>query len=175
MKKSIIASVIALGMMGGYAHAASQVIFSGAVSAKTCELAPSVNGSIPANQVVTLATAEPNTEGAATTFVMKPVDPTASGCTGLTGQNTISVGWSGSNLGAQGFKANPGSVASDAVVLLTAKNSKTANTAITASAPSVDFAGDKLTADGLQFDAKTKGGAQSGNFQSTASFTVAYK
>ncbi|MBJ9214361.1 fimbrial protein [Citrobacter freundii] len=175
MKKSIIASVVVLGMIGGTAHAASEVIFSGAVSAKTCELAPSVNGGVPANQVVTLATAEPNQEGVATTFVMKPVNPTASGCTGLTDQNTISVGWSGSTLGAQGFKANPGSAASDAVVLLTAKNSKTANTPITASAPSVDFAGDKLTTDGLEFDAKTKGGAVAGNFTSTASFTVAYK
>ncbi|TQN75817.1 UNVERIFIED_ORG: hypothetical protein FHU00_4859 [Citrobacter freundii] len=175
MKKSIIASVVALGMIGGTAHAASEVIFNGAVSATTCELAPSVNGNTLPNQVVTLATADLNKEGAATTFSMKPADPTAAGCTGLTDQNTISVGWSGANLGAQGFKANPGSVASDAIVLLTAKNSKTADTVINVSAPSVDFAGDKLATDGLQFEAKTKGGAVAGNFTSTASFTVAYK
>ncbi|TQO04742.1 UNVERIFIED_ORG: hypothetical protein FHU01_4471 [Citrobacter freundii] len=174
MKKSIIASVVALGMIGGTAHAAPEVIFSGAVSTTTCELAPSVNGSMPANQVVTLATVAPNAEGAATTLTLKAVDPNDAGCKGLDDQKTISVGWSGVNLGALGFKANPGSVADDAVVLLTAKNA-TQNAAITASTPSVDFAGGKLAAEGLQFDAKTKGGAKSGNFTSTASFTVAYK
>lgn len=175
MKKGIIASVIALGMIGGTAHAASNVIFSGAVSTTTCELAPSVNGSILANQVVTLPTAEPNKTGAVATFAMKAVDPSAAGCTALTDNNTISINWSGSNLGAAGFMANPGSMASDAVVLLTAKNSKVADSVITASASSVDFAGSKLGTDGLKFDAKTKGGALSGNFTSTASFTVSYK
>ncbi|TQN75414.1 UNVERIFIED_ORG: hypothetical protein FHU00_5024 [Citrobacter freundii] len=174
MKKSIIASVVALGMIGGTAHAASEVIFSGAVSATTCELAPSVNGSMPANQVITLPVVAPNTTGAAVDFAMKPVNPTAAGCQGLAGK-TVSVDWSGVNLGAQGFMPNPGSVADDAVVLLTAKNSTAGNTAITSSNSVADFNADLVTTDGLQFDAKTKGGAKSGNFQSTASFTVAYK
>lgn len=173
MKKSIIASVVALGVMSGYAHA-DQVIFTGAVTANTCQLAPSVNGNTLANQVVALPDVAPGATGNAVNFAMKPSNPAAAGCANLAGK-TVSVGWSGAGLSAEGFKANPGSVASDATVLLTAKNSKTANTAINATVSAVEFEADKLTADGLQFEAKAKGGAQAGNFQSTASFTVAYK
>ncbi|ENW0636919.1 major pilin PefA, partial [Salmonella enterica] len=44
MKKSIIASIIALGVLGGTAHAANEVTFLGSVSATTCDLTTSVNG-----------------------------------------------------------------------------------------------------------------------------------
>ena len=173
MKKSIIASVIALGMLGGYAHA-GQVIFSGAVTADTCDLVPSVNGSPLPNQVIVLPTVAPGVTGNAVTFAMKPANQAAPGCANLAGK-AVTVDWSGSGLGVEGFRADAGSIASDAVVMLTAKNSKTPNTAVNASASTVEFGGDKVTTDGLQFDAKTKGGQQAGNFQSTASFTVAYK
>ena len=174
MKKSVIATVLTLGMISGYAHAASDVIFSGAVSAVTCDLAPSVNGNTLPNQVVVLPVAAPNVEGSPATFAMKPVNSAAPGCANMTGK-TVSIDWSGAGLNSVGFAANAGSTASDATVLLTAKNSKTPNTAISVSSSTVEFEGDKLSTDGLQFEAKTKGGAQAGNFQSTASFTVAYK
>ncbi|EGG3587708.1 major pilin PefA, partial [Salmonella enterica] len=54
MKKSIIASIIALGVLGGTAHAANEVTFLGSVSATTCDLTTSVNGAAQPNQVVQL-------------------------------------------------------------------------------------------------------------------------
>ena len=50
MKKSVIASVMALGMASGLAQAAdtpdNEIQFKGNVSTVTCDLAPSVNGSL---------------------------------------------------------------------------------------------------------------------------------
>lgn len=173
-KAKIVSVIIAAGMIASSAHATSEVIFSGAVSATTCDLVPAVGGNNLPNQVITLSTVAPNQTGEAVEFALIPVDKTSAGCKNLAGK-TASIDWSGIGLAAEGFRANPGSIASDATVLLTAKNSKTPNTVINAGASTVDFEASSLSNGGLKFDAKTKGGAQAGNFQSTASFSVAYK
>lgn len=80
MKKSIIASIIALGVLGGTAHAANEVTFLGSVSATTCDLTTSVNGAAQPNQVVQLGTVQANQPGNFVDFAMKPVDPNAQGC-----------------------------------------------------------------------------------------------
>lgn len=178
MKKSIIASVIALGLMGGVAHAANSnntVIFHGAVSATTCDVVPSQNGQLLADSTIYLGTVAPNTEGQAKEFVLKAKDANDPACKALTNQQTATVAWASSFLNVNGLVADPGnSVASDAQVLLNSVNSKTPG-AITASANTADFTADKVIGEGLKFNAKAKGGATPGTFQTAASFSVAYK
>lgn len=179
MKKSIIASVIALGLMGGVAHAADSnntVIFHGSVSATTCDLVPSQNGQLLAASTINLGTVAPGAEGQAQEFVLKAKNANDAGCKNLTAQKTATVSWRSAFLNASGLVADPSnSVASDAQVLLNNVNGINQGAAITASANSADFAADKIISEGLQFSAKAKGGATPGTFQTAASFSVAYK
>ncbi|HCC1352343.1 TPA: major pilin PefA [Salmonella enterica subsp. enterica serovar Paratyphi C] len=172
MKKSIIASIIALGVLGGTAHAANEVTFLGAVSATTCDLTTSVNGAAQPNQVVQLGTVQANQTGNAVEFAMKPADPTAQACGNLA-QKTATITWASAALDGEGFGATSGTAA-DAKVLVDSVNSK-APGAVNANASSVDFDGANLTTDGLKFTAKLKGGQTEGDFKSVASFAVTYK
>ena len=178
MKKSIITSVIALSMMGGVAHAANSdngVLFHGAVSATTCDIAPSQNGRVLSGSAVYLGTVAPNTEGQAKEFVLKARDAKDASCKALTGQQTATVSWTSTFLSANGLIADPNhSDATDALVLLSSVNAKTPG-AITASENTADFTADKVIGEGLKFNAKAKGGAASGSFQTSAAFSVAYK
>ncbi|HGE5896224.1 TPA: fimbrial protein [Escherichia coli] len=174
MKKSIIASIIALGVLGGTAHAANEVTFLGAVNAATCDLTTSVNGAAQPNQVVQLGTVQVGKEGTAVDFAMKPADAAAPGCQGLD-TKTVTISWASAALNADGFGATSGA-ASDATVLVNNVNAKTnPGAAVNANASSVEFNGADLKADGLKFQAKLKGGQTEGDFKSVASFAVAYK
>ncbi|MCI3086819.1 fimbrial protein [Escherichia coli] len=176
--KNIIASVIALGLMGGVAHAANSsntVIFHGAVSATTCDITPSQNGQILTAGTIYLGTVAPNAEGQAKEFALKAKDASDPACMALTAQQTASVAWTSAFLNANGLNADPSSsVATDAKVLLNSVNAKMPG-AITASANTADFTADKVIGEGLKFSAKAKGGAIPGTFQTAASFSVAYK
>ncbi|MFH6596456.1 major pilin PefA [Salmonella sp. XN2] len=172
MKKSIIASIIALGVLGGTAHAANEVTFLGSVSATTCDLTTSVNGAAQPNQVVQLGTVQAGQEGQVVDFAMKPADPTAGGCQNLAGK-TATVSWASAALDGEGFGATSGA-ATDSKVLVESVNSKKPG-AVNANASMVDFDAGNLTADGLKFTAKLKGGQTEGDFKSVASFAVAYK
>lgn len=178
MKKSIIASVIALGLMCGVSHAANSnntVIFHGAVSAKTCDITPSQNGMLLADSTIYLGTVAPNVEGQAKEFVLKAKNANDAECKALTNAQTATVAWASAFLNADGLVADPSSsVAKDAIVLLNSVNAK-ASGAITASANTADFDADKVIGEGLQFSAKAKGGATPGTFQTAASFSVTYK
>lgn len=173
MKKSIIASIIALGVLGGAANAANnEVTFLGAVNATTCDLTTSVNGAAQPNQVVQLGTVAPKGTGDVVDFAMKPADPTAAGCQNLAGK-TVTISWASSALGAEGFSATSGA-ADDATVLVNSVNSK-APGVVNANTHIIDFDGANLTGDGLKFNAQLQGGNKEGDFKSVASFAVAYK
>lgn len=172
MKKSIIASIIALGVLGGTAHAANEVTFLGSVNAATCDLTTSVNGAAQPNQVVQLGTVQAGQTGTAVEFAMKPADASAQGCQNLN-TKTVTVSWASSALNADGFGATSGA-ATDAVVLVNSVNSKTPG-AVNANTSTVDFDGANLTTDGLKFNAQLKGGQTEGDFKSVAAFAVAYK
>lgn len=172
MKKSIIASIIALGVLGGTAHAANEVTFLGTVSATTCDLTTSVNGAAQPNQVVQLGTVAKGVTGQPVDFAMKPANPTAPGCQNLA-QKTATVSWASAALDGEGFGATSGA-AGDAKVLVDSVNSKNPG-AVNANASTVDFDANNLTTDGLKFTAKLKGGQTEGDFKSVASFAVAYK
>ncbi len=174
MKKSIIASIIALGVLGGTAHAANEVTFLGSVSATTCDLTTSVNGAAQPNQVVQLGTVQAGQEGTAVDFAMKPANPGSLGCQGLD-TKTVTVSWASAALNADGFGAT-GGAATDATVLVNNVNAKTnPGAAVNANASTVEFNGADLNTDGLKFQAKLKGGQTVGDFKSVASFAVAYK
>ncbi|CAD5746628.1 fimbrial protein [Escherichia coli] len=178
MEKNIIACVIALGLMGGGAHAANSnntVIFHGAVSATTCDITPFQNGMLLTDSTIYLGTVAPHAEGQAKEFVLKAKDANDPACAALTAQQTATVAWTSAFLNANGLIADPSSsVATDAQVLLNSVNAKTPG-AITASANTADFTADKVIGEGLKFNAKAKGGTIPGTFQTAVSFSVAYK
>ncbi|ENG6258989.1 fimbrial protein [Yersinia enterocolitica] len=177
MKKSIIASVMALGLVGASAAQAAnnEVTFVGAVTSTTCDVSTSVSGAASTNSVVQLGSVSVGQEGTAVPFAIKATNPSDPACAALTQQQTATVHWSSANLTADGFGATSG-VAQDAVALVNAVNAKNANTAINATTNTVDFTADKVTsADGLQFEAKLKGGNTEGDFKSVAVFAMSYK
>ncbi|MGC0639790.1 fimbrial protein [Escherichia coli] len=177
MKKYIIASIVGMGIMSGtVAHAANnnEVTFLGTVSATTCDLTTSVNGTAQPNQVVQLGTVQVGQEGKIVDFSMKPVNPADTGCQSLDSK-TVTVTWASATLNANGFGATSGTAA-DATVLVNNVNAKTnPGAAVTANASTVEFNGSVLKTDGLKFQAKLKGGNTEGDFKSVASFAVAYK
>ena len=176
MKKSIIASIIALGMVGGAAHAAdvakNNIFFHGSVTDTTCDITPSVNGTLLPSGTINLPVAQVGQEGQGVEFALKAADPTAAGCAGLTNQKTAIVSWVSDKLDATGLRVD--GQASDAMVLLSSVNAKTPG-AINLTANTAEFTADNVIGDGLKFSAKTKGGNTAGTFSTAASFTVAYK
>ncbi|EKN4715480.1 fimbrial protein [Yersinia enterocolitica] len=179
MKKSIIASVIALGLVGGAAHAANnEVQFVGAVTSETCDLQPETSDGGMITNIVNLGSVKVGETGQPVEFALKPVDATAPGCQAIAVPNkTATVSWASPAFTADGLKAISGA-ATDAAVLLTAKNSGAAgnaDTVINSSTRSVLFPATQITQDGLTFAAQLKAKNAVGDFQSAASFVVAYK
>ncbi|AOV96341.1 hypothetical protein A9798_04860 [Edwardsiella hoshinae] len=173
MKKTIIASMVslaAISMFASYATAATgDVQFIGAVTATTCALTPEIAGS--SNPIIQLKDVATNATGTAVDFTLK-ANGTA-GCTGLDNSKTAEIAWMG-QFNSEGLM-NQGGSATGAWVKLTAVNSKTPNTDITAASPSASFAGDAIKNTGAQFKAVLNGGATAGDFRSVAAFAVAYK
>ncbi|MFM1001192.1 fimbrial protein [Yersinia enterocolitica] len=178
MKKSIIASVVALGLVGGTAHAASnEVQFWGAVTAETCDLQPEFNDGGMISNIVNLGSVKATGTGNPVDFALKPVDPTSPGCAAIAVPGkTATISWASPAFSAQGLKAMSGT-ATDAGVLLTAKKSGAdgnSDTAINSSVKSAVFPAQQITQHGLAFTAQLKAGNDVGDFQSAATFVVAY-
>ncbi|WNI88057.1 fimbrial protein [Citrobacter portucalensis] len=172
MKKVILVSAVAmasLGMINIASAAHGEVQFIGAVTAKTCDLTPEVNGSV--TNMVQLGTAGVNGQASAVTFKLK-ANPDQPDCEALAAGDTATIGWGG-QFDHQGLGNQSGS-ANGAWVKLMSVNSKTANSVITSSKASSDFAGDKIKTDGAQFEATLNGGAAPGDYRSAAAFVVAY-
>lgn len=182
MKKGIIASVIALAMTGGAAHAAdvnsATINFLGSVTEATCPLAVQLaDGSILQDggeiklQEVTAGTAPGQNAGTATTFKLVPQSASAAGCTGLAANKTMAIEWSG--LDASGIKVS-GS-ADDTVLAFTGVNTKTQNTVLNSTDYTALFAADKLTSEGFQFSVQPKAGVKKGSYNATAKFVASYQ
>ncbi|EFD0578713.1 fimbrial protein [Escherichia coli] len=176
MNKSIIASILAFGMVSGAAHAAGQtgeVQFIGVVTQNTCDIVPEVGGSLSKN-VIDLGTVAPGVTGEYKNFALKAKDPTQQGCIDFN-TKTANISWSSAAFNADGLGYTSGT-ATDSVVKLETVNAKV-NAAITsANNQGVEFDGGKLTAgEGFQFKAALKGGNQIGDFRSAAAFTISYK
>lgn len=173
MKKIVLATTVAmasLGMISTASAASGEVQFIGAVTAKTCDLRPVVNGNV--TNMVQLGTANISQAGSAVEFSLKP-NTSQSDCQALSNTMTAVIGWGG-KFNGQGLGNQNGS-ASGAWVELKSLNSKTANTVITSNKSSSDFAGDKIKSEGAKFSAKLNGSTTPGDYRSAAAFVVAYK
>ncbi|MBC6504702.1 fimbrial protein [Citrobacter freundii] len=172
MKKNLLAvSALALAVMSGSAMAANEVQFLGVVTDTTCDLTPSVNGSV--NGLVQLGSVTKTATGTPVDFALK-ADPTAPGCGTADLQGKVAtIGWNGP-FNTDGLKPQSGT-ATDAVALIASKNAQTtAIQPITQSHLSAGFDASILTTDGAQFTAALKGGAVAGDYQSAAAYVVGY-
>ncbi|EFB2482974.1 fimbrial protein [Escherichia coli] len=176
MNKSIIASVLALGLVSGMAHADGQtgeVQFIGVVTQNTCDIVPEVDGTLAKN-VVDLGTVAPGITGDYKNFALKAKDPAQQGCVDFNGK-TANVAWASAAFTPEGLGYTSGT-ATDAIVKLETVNAKVNAVVTSANNQGVEFDGSKLTAgDGFQFKAALKGGNKIGDFRSAAAFTVSYK
>ncbi|MGP3592744.1 fimbrial protein [Vagococcus sp. WN89Y] len=181
MKKSIIASVVALGLVSGLAQAAEKEIeFVGSVTKVTCSIVPVVDGAITLNpSVIKLGNVQPNARGKVVNFAFKP-NPTATNrdvCNAMDDNGTAVLTWSGDKFSTQGLQGISGS-ATDAVVEIKAVNTKTgASDIVTASGTQHEFAPSLLKkgGEGLKYKAQLVSGIQAGDFKTAAKFNFSYK
>ncbi|MBW5812815.1 fimbrial protein [Yersinia kristensenii] len=175
MKKSIVSSVIALGVMAGSAaHAAPvDVTFTGGVTAKTCDI--SVDSPNAMGNNIELGVVGKGVTGPAVSFALKAANAAGGDCANLTAQDTAQVRWFSPKMDALGLGMTSGE-ANDSRVLLTAVNTKSANpVSINNSNDTAEFEANKVVNDGLKFEAKLQGGQTPGRFQSVAKVDILYK
>lgn len=183
MKKSILASVIALGMVSGLAQAAgNEVQFVGSVVATTCDLEASGTGSDAGlvKNIIELGQTKINTPGKEVTFAFKPVNNAQNqqNCEQLAAGPTSKVvlTWNSNAFDGQNGLGAISGAASDAFVKVQALNADTNNNVVMlTSGASQEFAVAKLASDGLQYKAQLVGKTTPGDFQTASKFTVYYK
>ncbi|ENE26187.1 hypothetical protein [Escherichia coli] len=183
MKKSILASVIALGMVSGLAQAAgNEVQFVGSVVATTCDLEASGTGSDAGlvKNIIELGQTKINTPGKEVTFAFKPVNNAQNqqNCEQLAaGPNSkVVLTWNSNAFDGQNGLGAISGAASDAFVKVQALNADTNNNVVMlTSGASQEFAAAKLASDGLQYKAQLVGKTTPGDFQTASKFTVYYK
>ncbi|MII49969.1 fimbrial protein [Salmonella enterica subsp. enterica serovar Bredeney] len=173
MKKIILTTAVimaSLGVINGASAASGEVQFIGAVTAKTCDLTPEVNGSV--TNMIQLGTAAIGSAASPVDFSLKP-DLSQADCEALSDSTAVTIGWGG-QFNDKGLGIQSGTATGSWVELVSVNSIKT-NTSITSSVSSVDFKGDKIKSDGAQFKATLNGGSVAGDYRSAAAFVVAYK
>lgn len=172
MKKSIIASLVALSALAMSNANAADVTFTGAVTAGTCDLVPEVGGA--QSNLVNVGTATVSGTATPVDFALTVKDSTSADCNAVTAAGkTADIIWMG-QFDANGLENQTGS-ATGAWLKLTAKNSVTADTEMKGAVTKAEFEADKIAADGAQFQVELNAGATPGDFVSVATFAVAYK
>ncbi len=174
MNKTIIASVIALGMVSGSAMAAN-VQFTGTVQQETCDIQPSTSVGLAANAVDlgTVAVGGHNTTPVQ--FALKPASDAASsaGCEEVAKGNSVMVTWTGGNFNGTALGVSSGS-ASDALVYFAPVNA-TDGAAVVANNNTVNtFNASDLTGEGLKYQAELVGGSKTGDVQASVVATLSY-
>lgn len=185
MKKSIIASVIALGMVSGVAQAAApqqDVTFTGSVTAVTCDLSitgEGANGSLP-NQVA-LGTAKVGEKAQPVEFIFKPsqVAGNQAACDQMQDGNKASITWFGSTFDGTALTNASGS-ATGAYVEIKATNADGSdnNKVVKASDTEHKFPAAllKTGGEGLKYSAQLDAtGAQAGSVETVARYAFSYK
>lgn len=182
MKKTIIASAIALAAISGVANAAGNkdagtfdLNFTGTVSTTTCALEPTVDG-ITGKTDIALGQADVGKAGEEIDVVFKPTAASAAACGGS--QTNFVMQWNGvgSSFETNGLKAKQGSTASDSYVQIKAKNAATNNdTVANAEKFQYEFDKAKVTTDGLQYKVNLLGGQVVGEMSATAQVNHWYK
>ncbi|HEI6731323.1 fimbrial protein [Yersinia enterocolitica] len=184
MKKNVITSVVALGMVSGLAHAipSQDVTFTGSVTAVTCDLTitgEGANGSLP-NQVA-LGTAKVGEKAQPVEFVFKPsqVAGNQDACDAMQDSNKASITWFGSTFDGKALTNASGS-ATGAYVELMAKNADADDSGkvVTASGTEHKFPASylKTGGEGLKYTAQLDAtGAQAGSVETVARYAFSYK
>lgn len=182
MKKSILASVIALGLVSGLTHAAeNEVQFVGSVVKTTCDLEASGTGPNAGlvKNVIELGQATTGMPGKDVNFAFKPVNEgnNVQNCAQLAqdGISTVALTWNSNAFNGTGLAAISGT-ASDAYVEVKATNAKVGNDEVMTTSGAVqEFDATKLSSEGLQYQAKLIGGNKPGDFKTASKFTFYYK
>ncbi|EFH2542034.1 fimbrial protein [Escherichia coli] len=181
MKISIIASIMALGMVSGLAQAtAHDVTFTGSVTNVTCDLGVTGGGSnVQTQNVVDLGQVNPNQAGKVVEFAFKPaqVAGNQTACDAMDANGTAKITWQGTTFDGNGLGKTSGT-AEGAHVELMALNAKAENNKpVTSNGTAHEFSGDKLKTggEGLKYSAKLTGGAVAGDFEAVARYTFDYK
>lgn len=185
MKKSIIASVVALGMVSGLAQAAvNEVQFLGNVTTVSCDLVPSVDGSKNPNGVsqIQLGDVATNATGKTVGFTFKPAGGTQNedACDKFAqaANSALELTWSGDKFTNNGLGVLDGYAASGSNVQITPVNSTNAQASyIKANGEKHAFNGSVLAkgGDGLKYNAVLQAGPTPGAFAAAATFNVTYK
>ncbi|HAW1374792.1 fimbrial protein [Escherichia albertii] len=171
MKKLMVASAIAMIMTAGSAMASQgDIQFFGNVAEVTCNVTPSVDGSVV--DMVQLGTVTKNGKGDEKHIKFKATNPSGEQCTALAGK-TATFTWTG-NLGENGINAQSG-LADDAYVIFTPVNATDGNNPITASQQTATFNAEKAISGGFEFKAQLQGKDKIGDFQSAAAYAVTYQ
>ncbi|ECU3284686.1 fimbrial protein [Salmonella enterica subsp. enterica serovar Javiana] len=183
MKKSIIASVVALGMVSGGVQASEQdVTFHGSVTTVTCDLdvtGDGINGNLPNMVDLGQAKLGDADSGKVVNFVFKPSQTAGNqaACDVMEANNTASLTWFGTSFDGNGLGKTSGT-AEGASVKLMATNAKTNNNQpVTANGTVHEFSADKLKTggDGLQYSAQLIPGTEAGSFEAVARYAFSYK
>lgn len=177
LKNIILSSAVAAAMMSGFAHAADngEVSFLGAVTSKTCDIEVTVGGSV--NNLVQLGNTAKGQSSVPVPFELTLKDAAACDLTaaGVTG---AFVTWDSVSLNSNGI-SNLRGTATDADVVLKAKNSKTADELVTKAKNSIEFLPATISTDkAFKFEANIKSDAvtgTAGSVDTTAAFTVHYQ
>lgn len=175
MKKLFSLSVLSLALLSGNALAANgEIRFIGAVTDVTCNLVPSVGGSV--NNTIQLGTASLTTPADAVNFSLK--SDMLADCSALQDDDVVNIAFMGP-LNDTGL-ANQSGLATDAFVEIKSVNATaTADNAniIKQGSDKRAFKGSLFStagAAGAQFTAQLKGKTQQGDYQSALAFVVAY-
>ncbi|CAD5756796.1 fimbrial protein PefA [Escherichia coli] len=186
MKKSIIASVIVLGMVSGLAHAevpGNEVQFHGRVNTVSCNLVPSVNGSLLPNGggAIELGDVGVKGSGQIVNFAFKPAQDTQNiaACDQLAGTTgkTVDLTWRGDKFGSSGLGAVSGEAVDSHVEITPVNSTSTSASFIKASGEKNTFNASVLksgTGEGLEYQAVLKGGNTPGEFNAAATFNLIY-
>ncbi|ENP0141392.1 fimbrial protein [Escherichia coli] len=180
MKKSIIASIISLGLISGYASAnnatTGSVEFIGSVTASTCNVdAVPTDGGFNAKSSINLGSVKVGETGAPKMFSIKATNPAEDGCVALSKMNSATIRMSSGAFTKAGLGITSGS-AKDAYVKLDSSNAKN-NVSVTSATKDqgVKFDASKLITDGFQFKATLQGGKEKGDFRTATNFTIDYQ
>lgn len=186
MKKSVIASIVALGFVSGLAQAAvptNEIQFHGTVTATTCDIEAFADGSLSpsgANRIELGDVAVGGT-GKTVTFSFKPVQnqQNITACDAIAaGNKTPELTWTGIKFNGQGLGMLVGT-ATDAHVKITPVNDKGQNkTFINATNTKHTFDAGVLSSTnnaGLKYSALLEAGQTPGDFQTAANFNLTYK
>ncbi|ECP5779984.1 hypothetical protein GD490_21930 [Salmonella enterica] len=180
MKRSIIASVISLGLISGYASAGEattgSVEFIGSVTASTCNVdAVPDGGGFNTKSSINLGSVGVGQLGAPKMFSIKATNPAEDGCVALSKMNSATIRMSSGAFTSAGLGITSGS-ARDAFVKLDSTNAKN-NVSVTSATKDqgVKFEASKLITDGFQFKAALQGGQNKGDFRTATNFTIDYQ